>query len=69
MSLKMISNEKVRELIKPLRQMKTEPLFLYKSYFQKNQFVFSVVSKKVMKASDELGVRKGCSNYNPHIHI
>lgn len=52
MSLKMISNEKVRELVKPLRQRKAEPLFLYKKYFQKNRFVFSVVSKKVMKACD-----------------
>lgn len=69
MSLKMISNKKVKELVKPLRQMKAEPLFLYRSYFQENGFVFSVVSKKVMKASDELGVHKGCSNYNPHIHI
>lgn len=69
MSLKMISNEKARELVKPLIKMKAEPLFLYKSYFQKNRFVFSVVSKQVMKASEELGVYKGCSNYNPPIHI
>lgn len=49
----MISNEKVRELVKPLSKA---------TYFLKNRFVFSVVSKKVMKGSDEVGVQKGCSN-------